>query len=135
VEEEVAVGLLKTLKQKAIGLGARVALNKRFARYGTMPQLHVDLTEKHVEGRVMLKGEASPIEFAMDYELGTGVSGVRLEGGAREGQGGEMGPVVTLSNVKLSRAWMQQLAEELVVGKPLAVPPELAVWLRRLGVM
>jgi hypothetical protein len=130
--EGLAVGLLTTIKQKAIGLGARVALNKRFGRYGTMPQLNLNLTDRHVEGEVVLKGEATPIRFAADYDLQLGpvVSG--------EGPGGAdlpAAPVVTLTNIQLSREWMQRLAEDLVAGKPLAIPPELAVWMRRLGVM
>jgi hypothetical protein len=126
----IDVGLLTKIKQTAIGMGARVALNKRFARYGTMPQLHINLTDRHVEGEVVLKGEASPIRFAADYELQTGPM-VAAAGGGQE----PAAPVVTLTNIVLSREWMQRLAEDLLAGKPLAIPPDAAVWMRRLGVM
>lgn len=122
------MGLFTSIKQRALGAGARIAFNHRFARYGTMPQLHLNLTDRHVEGDIVLKGETAPIHFAADYEL-------QHDPTVLPGMEEPTGPIVTLSNVQLSREWMHQLAQDLVVGKPLPIPPDAAKWLGRLGVL
>ena len=43
--------------------------------------------------------------------------------------------MVTLTNIVLSREWMQRVAEDMLAGKPLPIPPDAAKWMRMAGVL
>ena len=118
------MGVFATIYHSTMSFGARVVINRRIARYGKMPELHLNLTDRHVEGEIVLKGESGPIHFAADYALEN-----------REIPGTGVGPVVTLTNIVLSREWMQRVAEDMVAGKPLPIPPDAAKWMRMAGVL
>jgi hypothetical protein len=113
------MGVLSKLKDSAVALAIRVAFNHRYKRYGTMAKLTLDLTDRRVEGDILLKGEPAPIHFAAEFELADTPAG----------------PTVTVHNPVLSREWMQLLARDLVAGRPLPLPPDAAVWLKRLGAL
>jgi len=89
-----------------------------------MPQLHLNLTDRHVEGEILLKGESGPIQFSADYALQN-----------EETPGTGVGPVVTLTNIVVSREWMQRVAEDMVAGKPWPIPVDAARMLKMTGLL
>jgi len=92
----------------------RLLLNQRWGRFGTMTQLRIDRENKVIEGEVLLQGETAPIRFRL---------------GQYDFQSGAAGGIFRAGQVEISRAWMNQLALELLQNKPVPVPAGIAKWL------
>ena len=93
-----------------------------------MPQFHLNLSDRRVEGEILLKGETAPIHFAADYAF-------QKTAAPSPDPNAPKPPFVTLSNIQLSREWMHALAEDLIANKSLPIPPEAAKMLRLIGLL
>jgi hypothetical protein len=106
--------MLKALGATFAGGAARWYLNSHYGRYGQMTQFSIDSVQKTIDCEVLLAGETEPIRIHIGgYQLTR--SGEQTQFGAGE--------------ISVSRAWMNQLAQELLLGKPLPVPESVARWL------
>ena len=93
----------------------RFALNRLYGRFGEMTQLKIDREHKTIDAEVLLTGEKEQIQVHVGkYE-------VRNEGEQC---------TLTLADVTVSREWLNLLARELLVNRPVPLPPEAARWLR-----
>lgn len=107
--KEVMMGWLAG---KLAAIGIRRFVNNRYGRYGTMTQLRIDNANKKIDLELLLEGEKEPIAVHVaNYELDAG---------------GEL----RLTDISVSRAWMNLLAQELVANKPLPIPASMVKWLR-----
>ncbi len=89
---------------------APAVLNTTLVRpYGKLTHLKLDSRARLIEMELELNGEEKPIFLQIhDYEL--------------VHAGEELSIVV--QKVSCSRPWLQKLAEDLVVGKPFAIPKQ-----------
>lgn len=96
-------------KSKAIRKGINMLLN---GRYGEVQELDLNSTGQSLELQIQLNGETELIDVSIGkYEVDD-----------RDPDA----PVIVLRQVKVSRAWMQELATDNVEGKVIAIPPKLA---------
>jgi hypothetical protein len=105
----MAAGLLP---RQARVWAARRVINQRIGRYGEMTELRIDRDGKTIEAALMLVGETEPITVRVGRYEFTAAGAVRL------------------SQVSVSREWMQRLAQDLVADKEWPVPEAAARWLR-----
>jgi hypothetical protein len=122
------MGLFSTLKQVGLTAALRHLFRKHLERYATMPEFHLHLAENRVEGNILLRGETVPIHFSAHFELQDGSQSAPAAPPMPAGS-----PTITLSQISLSREWMQLLAQDFVANKSIPLPPDAAKWLRRLG--
>lgn len=80
-----------------------------------MTQLRIDNAQKAIEMELMLEGEKEPITVQIPQYTFTADAET---------------PTLTIPAAKVSRAWIEQLVAELLVGKPLPIPPKVANLLR-----
>lgn len=100
------------LKDTLTSAAAKSLLGSRIDRYGKLTELHLSSKEKTITAEVLLEGEAEPVAIHI----------------GRYRVGGEPGKhTVTVESVEVSRPWLQNLCEDLLVGKPLPVPSILLV--------
>ena len=80
-----------------------------------MTELKIDSEKKVIEAVLMLKGETEPIRLRVaDYNLH---------------HDGKV-DLMTVGEVTVSREWMEVLAREMVVGKPMVLPEGVAKWMK-----
>ena len=91
--------------------GVRAYLNHEFKRYGHMTELKIDDEAKTIDVTVMLKGEMEAIQ-------------VHVGGYVLDAEGG----TVTVGEVRVSREWMNVVAQEMVVGKKWPLPEGMGKW-------
>lgn len=103
------------LKDSLSSTAAKSLLASRIDRYGKLTELRIRSREKTVFVEILLEGE--------DEAVGIHIDRYRVIG-----KGGE--PAVVVEAVTASRPWLQNLLQDLLVGKPLPVP---AVVLLALG--
>jgi len=98
--------------QRAKAEALRRVLNlSLFRKYGRIDSLRFDRRNQRIEASIHLKGEGLPIELEIiRYEL-------RHEG--------EKSWII-LHEVRASRFWMEQLANDLVRDKPFLLPERYA---------
>jgi hypothetical protein len=77
-------------------------------------KLTISREKKMIEVEVMLEGEAAPVAATVkDYTF-------------------EMNPdgtgVLTVGDVQVSKPWMEVIAKNAVVGRPVRIPAEYAKW-------
>lgn len=107
--------VVRSLNRLTDSQGVRVAVNLRFARYGKMTELKIDSEKKVIEAVLMLKGETEPIRLRVgNYNLH---------------HDGKV-DLMTVGEVTVSREWMEVLAKEMVVGKPVVLPEGVGKWMR-----
>lgn len=94
---------------KAKSEAIRFAINKALAgRYGEIKSFKLESKEKSIALSVLLNGEAEAIDIEIgNYEID--------DSNPDE-------PVVVLSQLKVSRGWMQELASDQVEGKRFDIP-------------
>ncbi len=96
-----------SIKDSLSSVAAKAFLASRVDRYGKITDLHIRSREKSVSAELVLEGEEVPITILVERYRIDGISG---------------GHTLTLEKVTASRAWVQNLLDDVVVGKPLAVP-------------
>src|SRR5438034_10779095 len=106
--------MLSRFRGNLSALAARTFFNHAYARYGTMTQLKIDPEHKTIDIELALKGERDPIQ-------------IHVEGYAL--QSTSDGGTLTLSNISISREWMNLLATEMLKDQPLPIPDNAMKWL------
>lgn len=96
-----------SLKDSLSSVAAKALLASRIDRYGKITDLHIRSREKSVTAELVLAGEEVPITILIDQYRIEGTSGTYT---------------LTVEKVTASRAWLQNLLDDVVVGKPLPVP-------------
>ncbi len=83
-------------------------LASRLDRYGKLTELSLRSREKTIHAELLLEGEAEPVTIRVErYRI------VR--------QGSDYALVI--ENVTASRMWLENLLQDLLLDKPLPVPP------------
>lgn len=95
------------LKDSLSSSAAKSLLASRIDRYGKLTELRIRSREKTVFVEIALEGEETPV-------------GILIERYRVTGNGGE--PAVVVEAVSATRPWLQNLLQDLLVGKPLPVP-------------
>ena len=95
------------IKDSLASTAAKSLLASRMDRYGKLTDLRIRSREKTIAAELLLEGEETPVL-------------VRIERYRIVGNSGEYSIVV--EGVTASRGWLQNLLEDLLVGKPMPVP-------------
>ena len=99
--------MFEAAKNMMISKGAQMYVNKMIARYGSVSDLKIDPQNKTVDVVCQLNGEASPITVTVQKY------GVVERGGKK---------YVQVMKCTSSRAWIQNLVEDYIVGKQVEIP-------------
>ena len=95
------------IKDTLTSTAAKSMLASRLDRYGKLIDLRIRSREKSITAEILLEGEALPV-------------GIHIERYRITGKSGEHALLV--ESVSASRPWLQNLLQDLLVGKPIAVP-------------
>ncbi|NQX01938.1 hypothetical protein HQ447_14875 [bacterium] len=96
-----------SLKDSLSSTAAKSMLASRLERYGRLTDLRIRSREKTISAELLLEGEDIPLTILIERYKVTGT-------------GGDYALVV--ESVSASRPWLQNLLDDLLVGKPLPVP-------------
>jgi hypothetical protein len=99
--------MFTSLKDSLSSTAAKSLLASRLDRYGKLTDLRIRSREKSISAELTLEGEEIPV-------------GIEIERYRVTGTVGEYAVVV--ESVTASRPWLQNLLEDLLLGKPLPVP-------------
>lgn len=99
--------MFSSIKDSLSSTAAKSLLASRLDRYGKLTELRIRSREKTISAEVILEGEEIPVTIVIDRYRVTGKSGEYS---------------LTLERVTASRVWLQNLLDDLVVGKPMPVP-------------
>lgn len=103
-----AVALMfNSLKDSLSSSAAKSLLASRIDRYGKLTDLRIRSREKTISAELVLEGEEIPVTLRIERYRITGTSGEHS---------------LVVEAVSASRPWLQNLLEDLLVGKPLPVP-------------
>lgn len=98
------------LKDTLTSAAAKSLLASRIDRYGKLTDLHLSSKEKTITAELVLEGEEVPVAIHI----------------GRYRMGGEPGKyTLTVEELAVSRPWLQNLLEDLLVGKAFPVPSVL----------
>ena len=100
---------LNNAKDVLLAKGARTHLNKLIERYGTVLDFQLNTVNRSLSLKLLLKGEATPIEIRVhEYTLLTaeGKSLLMIDG----------------TRVETSRGWLTELIRDHAGQKPFVVP-------------
>ena len=100
------------LKDSLTSSAAKSMLASRLERYGNVTELRIRSREKTIALEVLLEGEEIPV-------------GIQVERYRITGKSGEHALIV--EKVTASRAWLQNLLQDLLVDQPLPVPSTVLV--------
>ena len=96
------------IKDSLTSSAARSLLASRLDRYGKLTELGIKSRERTIHVEIVLEGEEEPVSIDVERYR------VMREASAN---------AVVVERVTASRAWLQNLLEDLLVEKPLPVPP------------
>ena len=94
------------IKDSLTSSAAKRFMASRIGRYAKLMDLRIHSRERTITAELLLEGEEMPVRLAGRYRIA--------------GNGGEH--TLTFEGVEASRAWLNNLLEDLLVGKPLPVP-------------
>lgn len=100
-------GWIGGAKDKLVSAGAKVAINHEISAFGQCTDLHIDTDAKTVQATLTLKEESLPM--LVD------VGGYTLY--ERNGKG-----YLRVESMKISKAWLNELAQSLLVGVEVRLP-------------
>jgi len=107
--------MFSTLRGNLSSFAARQFFNFTYARYGTMTQLKIDPESKTIDIELLLKGEREPIRILLsNYAVQPTTDGGNF----------------SVSQVSISREWMNTLANEALVNRPIPIPANAMKWLK-----
>jgi hypothetical protein len=99
--------MFSSLKDSLSSSAAKSMIASRLERYGKLTDLRIRSREKTISAEVLLEGEEIPISIVIErYRI--------------IGKNGENALVVEA--VSASRQWLQNLLQDVLVDKPIAVP-------------
>ena len=107
--------MFSALKDSLTSTAAKSMLASHLDRYGKLTELRIRGREKTIAAEILLEGEDVPVGIQIGRYRITGKSG---------------GYALVVESVTASRAWLQNLLQDLLVDKQLPVP---AVVLLALG--
>jgi hypothetical protein len=94
------------IKDSLASSAAKSFLAGRIDRYAQVSDLRIHRREKSLSLELLLEGETVPVRIEARYRVS------QLDGGN----------FLTIEGVAATRPWLNNLLEDLVVGKPLAIP-------------
>ncbi len=104
--------LIHRAKEKALDATARLWLQQKLKRFGSMTSLHIDSKLKTIRLELELKGEPSPITVEVEnYEL--------LE---RNDEA-----FLRINKISTSREWMTVLLREFIPNQQFRIPKALRI--------
>jgi hypothetical protein len=95
------------LKDSLTSTAAKSLLASRLDRYGNLTDLRIHSREKTISAELMLEGEDVPVGIHIGRYRVTGRSG---------------GHALVVESISATRPWLQNLLQDLLLGKPLPVP-------------
>lgn len=95
------------IKDSLTSAAAKSMIASRLDRYGKLTDLRIRSREKTISAEILLEGELEPVLIQVERYRITGNSG---------------GHAIVVENVIASRAWLQNLLQDLLVEKPMPVP-------------
>ncbi len=96
------------IKDSLTSSAARSLLASRLDRYGKLTELRIRSRERTIRAEVLLEGEAEPLVVQVDRYRINHADGAN---------------VLVVEGVTASRPWLENLLQDLLVNKPLPVPP------------
>lgn len=99
--------MFSSLKDSLSSSAAKSLLASRVDRYGKLTDLRIRSRERTIAVELLLEGEEIPVTIRVERYRITGTSGEHS---------------LTVEAVSASRPWLQNLLEDLLLGKPLQVP-------------
>ena len=106
--------MLKTMKDKALSTGAKVAINQQIRNYGEVTQLQLNSKLKRINMDILLNGESESISVVIEYYEITEENNLKIDG------------------ITTSREWIDQLIYTYVEGKEIPLQSEYATMLKAL---
>lgn len=95
------------IKDSLASTAAKSLLASRLERYGKLADLRIHSREKRISAELLLEGEEIPVTIEIGHYRITGTSGSHT---------------LVVETATASRPWLQNLLEDLLVGKPLPIP-------------
>ncbi len=99
--------MFSAIKDSLSSSAAKSLLASRVDRYGKLIDLRIRSRERTITVELVLEGEELPIIIRIERYRITGATGDHM---------------LWVESITASRPWLQNLLEDLVVGKPLPVP-------------
>jgi hypothetical protein len=99
--------MFSAIKDSLSSSAAKSLLASRIDRYGKLIDLRIRSRERTITVEFVLEGEEIPISIRIEHYRITGTTGDHA---------------LYMESIIASRPWLQNLLEDLVVGKPLPVP-------------
>lgn len=99
--------MFNNLRDSLTSSAAKSLLASRIDRYGKLTELRIRSREKSIAAELVLEGDEVPVVIEIESYRITGKSGEHA---------------LVVERVSASRPWLQNLLEDLLVDKPLAVP-------------
>lgn len=100
------------LKDSLTSTAAKALLASRLDRYGKLTDLRIRSREKSISAELVLEGEEIPVTLQIErYRI------IRADSGH----------ALVVESVTVSRTWLQNLLQDLLVDKPLPVPSVLLI--------
>lgn len=100
------------IKDSLASTAAKSLLASRLDRYARLTELKIRSREKSIAAELVLEGEEVPLSIAIGSYRLTGKSGDYA---------------LVVEEVSASRPWLQNLLQDLLVEKPLAIPPVVLI--------
>ncbi len=95
------------IKDTLTSAAAKSLLASRIDRYGKLADLHISSREKSITAELLLEGEDVPVNIRIGRYRIVGADGEHA---------------LVVESISASRAWLQNLLQDLLVGKSLPVP-------------
>lgn len=96
-----------SIKDSLSSTAAKSLLASRIDRYGKLTDLRIRSRDRTISAEVLLEGEEVPVTILIELYRIDGTSGAHT---------------LTVEKLTASRPWLQNLLEDFVLGKPMAVP-------------
>jgi hypothetical protein len=100
------------IKDSLTSSAAKSLLASRLDRYGRLTELKIRSREKTISAELVLEGEESAVGITVEsYRVG--------------GKSGEYSLII--NSVTATRPWLQNLLQDLLVNRPLTIPPVILI--------
>jgi len=99
--------MFASIKDSLSSTAAKSLLASRIDRYGKLTDLRIRSRDRTIVAELVLEGEELPLTILIERYRIAGTTGAHT---------------LTVEKLTASKVWLQNLLEDLVVGKPLPVP-------------